>query len=42
MVEKLIDPMNDRNVKDLPLPPQRPLPHDKLFKLVEGKEVPDI
>ena len=42
MVEKLTDPLNDRAVKDLVMPPQRPLSHDKLFKKIDGREVPDI
>lgn len=27
----LKDPMTDRVVPSVPLPPQKPLPHDKLF-----------
>ena len=40
----LPDPLGDRQVKELPLPPQRPISHESLFptRLKNGsQEIPD-
>jgi hypothetical protein len=40
-MEKLIDPLNDREINSVELPPWKPLSHDLLFPICLGG-LPDI
>jgi len=41
-VERMLDPIGDRVVKDVARPPRYPMSTEKLYHTVKGKSVPDV